>query len=120
MKNHELLFAAVALIGGIAAANYRLGSCYWRHKTIAKWVLSLISALVILASALQSLVVYCPGITPHLKSPLNAIIALLALASTSTICRYCFKVGDRSVQYIPNPNQLDEIDDIPPIPTTAK
>ncbi len=118
MKNHELLFAAVGLISGLGLMNYRLGRCYWRHETLAKWILSLLSATLIIASILNTLMVYCPGI--DLSSPFVIALAILLLAAVATIYRYCFTLGDYSAPRLPDPNQLDEIDDIPPIPTTAK
>lgn len=120
MKIHEMLLAGFALLGGFAAANYRLGHCYWRHKTTVKWLLSLISAIVIIASILQPLLTYCPDLLIHLHSPLNVIIAFLALVGLSTIYRRLFSLGDRTAPFIPDPNQTYETDDLPEWPEPAK
>lgn len=118
MKSHELLFAAVGLISGLGLMNYRLGRCYWRHETLAKWILSLLSATLIIASILNTLMVYCPGI--DLSSPFVIAPAILLLSAVATAYRYCFTLGDYSVSRLPDPNQLDEVNDNSPTPKTAE
>lgn len=119
MKVHEMFFAGAMLIGSLGAANYRLGRCYWKHETVAKWIISLISAIFVIAPILRMLLVYYPGLAPRLISPFYAIIALLVLMGLSKAFRYCYNFGDHSVRYTPDPNRLYEVDDIPPMPTAA-
>lgn len=120
MYAKELFLAAVSLIGGLGLMNYRLGRCYWRHETLMKWTLSLISAVLIVASALNMLTLYCPGFNPF--SPITIIVAALSLMGAAKIYRRCFILGDCSALHQPDPNRLDEIDDISPMPisTSAK
>ena len=120
MKIHELLLVGITLLGSLAAMNYRLGRCYWRHEVVAQWVLSLISSLTIIACARSLLTVYCPEL--ELLSPLIIIIAVLALFSMATVYRYFFSMGERSVFYVPDPNKtydIADLDDIPPMPAKA-
>jgi len=114
MYEKDLFLAAVGLIGGLGAMNYRLGRCYWRHEALMKWVLGLFSAILIIISALNLLAIYCPSI--NLFSPITIIVAILLLMGMAKIYRYCFVLGDYSVSHQPDPNRLDEIDDIPPMP----
>lgn len=120
MKTYEMLLAGFALLGGFAAANYRLGHCYWRHKTTVKWLLSLISAAIIMMSILQPLLVYYPDLRLRLYSRFYAVIALLVLVGLSTIYRRLFSLGDRTAPFIPNPNQTYEDSDLPEWPEPAK
>lgn len=122
MKVNEFLLCSVMLLGGLAAMNYRLGRCYWRHEVLVKWILSLISSVTVLTSARSMLVLYCPDF--NLLSPMTVILAILALSAVTSAYQHCFKLGDRSVtNYAPDPNHpydVEDLDDIPPMPDLAK
>lgn len=117
MKNYEFLVADLTLLLACGAAQFTIGRCYWRRANLMKWALSLISSTVVVAATVFTLLVYIPSLVVHLDSPLNLIIILMAIAGLSAVYRRIFVWGDRTGQYIPDPNNTYEIDDLPPMPT---
>lgn len=120
MKISESLLCATMLLGGLAAMNYRLGRCYWRHEILAKWIISLLSAITVMVCARSILVLYCPSF--NLRSPMTIILIVLSLSGIAAVYQRCFRFGDRSVtNYVPDPNHTYDIRDLEDVsPASAK